>query len=595
MKFKDFSSYLQQLEAISSRLKMTEVLAELYQQLASEEIQIASYLMKGSLVPEYQSLEFNFSIKMLLRALAKVKTTYEKITLQNEKASTLFSLPEDEAQEQVKKSYQQLGDIGLVAEEIVSERQQTLNYLASVKDQSILEIYQQLKLLALKSGPGSMTDKLNLMVDLFEKVESISAKFIARIVLGKLRLGFSTMTMLDALSYTHHKNKDDSQFLESLYQKKADVGLLAKTYLSFKEKTQVAANYDVAVGVPVLPALCQRLNSSEEIIEKMKQVLAEPKYDGLRVQIHVDKKANSPVTAYTRNLENVTHMFPELSKMLEDIRAESCILDSEAVGVDPVTNKNVSFQETITRKRKHGVTDQAARVPIKFFVFDCLSFNHESLIDQPLEKRKQILTELVKDSRYLEKTKYLITNNALELHRFHEQQLKVGLEGAVIKKAGSVYKSGRKGWLWVKIKEEEGKKGKLKDTLDLVVMGYYFGRGKRTSFGIGAFLAGVMASDGTIKTIAKIGTGLTDQQLKDLKSEASLFELKIMPKEYTVAKNLRCDVWLEPKIIVEIAADEITRSPIHSAKVALRFPRLVQFRKDKALEQITTLQELQEI
>jgi DNA ligase-1 len=164
-----------------------------------------------------------------------------------------------------------------------------------------------------------------------------------------------------------------------------------------------------------------------------------------------------------------------------------------------------------------------------------------------------------------------------------------------MKKSDSAYVGGRKGWNWVKIKEEEGSRGKLSDTLDVIVMGYYFGRGKRNQFGIGAVLVGVLDSKEQVKTIAKIGTGLSDEQLRQMKSLCELNKSSDMPNLYQVHKNLLPDVWVKPELVIEIAADEITKSPTHSAGVALRFPRMIRFRDDKNWEQATTLSEVVQI
>jgi DNA ligase 1 len=582
MLFKDFSQYLQKLEQTSARLDMTSILAELFQKLEKKDIKTACYLMQGRLVPRYESLEFQLSIKMIIRALARLKAKLSK----NQEGEGLFGdLDYSGFESEVGKEFKRVGDVGLVSENIRGLDSQRTREL------EILEVYEELKKIAKESGEGSQERKVNNLADLLLKLDPASCKFVTRIVLGKMRLGFSTMTILDSLSWSAKGDKSDNKALENAYQKKADVGLLAELYLSEKN-IKALDNYSAEVGVPIVPALCQRLNSAKEIIDTMGEVLAEPKYDGLRIQIHV---WGNKVRAYTRNLEEVSHMFPELNKIAKKLNCENCVLDAEAIGVDVKTGNLVNFQETITRKRKHGVDDKAKKLPIRFYVFDCLILNNKSLINKPLLARKKLLDKLFEDNKILEKTEYIITKNAAELKKYHENQLGDGLEGAVIKKIDSEYKSGRKGWRWVKIKEGEGSKGKLSDTLDCVVMGYYFGKGKRTEFGIGAFLAGVIGKKEQILTLAKIGTGLTDEQLKEFISRVKNYELKTKPNDYQVHKNLAPDVWVDPGLVVEIAADEITKSPVHTAGVALRFPRLVKFRGDKAWHQATSVEELKTI
>lgn len=590
MLFNDFSVYLAKLEKISSRLTMTEVLADLFKHLDREEIIVASYLLQGSLVPSYQSLEFQLSSKMLLRALASFG--------QAEETDLFGEANHQAALANLTKRYQDLGDLGDLFEAVLEEAVGKTS--ASL---SIVDTHHQLVIIAQIGGTGSQDEKLRLLLELLRQLNPVSAKFISRIILGKMRLGFSTMTMLDALSWAKVGDKSEAALLERAFQKKADLGLLAQSYL-FEAKTSAAdllQNYQMELGVPVVPSLCQRLNSAEEIIKKMGPVIAEPKYDGLRIQIHLNRAGfadGSQYKAYTRNLEEVSHMFPELEALLDSCQLETAIFDSEAIGVDPVTGKFFVFQETISRKRKYQVADKAAEVPICFYIFDLLYANGERLIDQTLESRKAKLAQFLPDSTVAKKTTFEMIADPEKLRQFHEQQLALGLEGAVMKQPNSLYTAGRKGWRWVKIKEAEGQRGKLNDTLDCIMLGYYFGKGKRQAFGIGALLVGVFdAKSGQIKTLSKIGTGLTDEQFRQVKTLADqhLAKNNQAPVNYDFKKELVADVWLEPNLVLEIAADEISQSPSHTAGVALRFPRLIKIRQDKNWEDATTLEELKVI
>ena len=287
-------------------------------------------------------------------------------------------------------------------------------------------------------------------------------------------------------------------------------------------------------------------------------------------------------------------MFPELFSMKNWINADEVILDCEAVGYDRKSGKILPFQLTITRKRKHDVAETAKSVPLRFFVFDILSVDGKSLVEKPYFERRIILTEIIKKNDTLVPDEYFKSKDALEIQKLHDKFLEEGFEGAVIKQWSGEYLPGRQGWNWVKIKEAEGTTGKLSDTFDLVILGYYLGRGKRTSFGIGAFLAGIK-KDGKWVSIAKVGTGLTDEEFRDLKKRLGENEVKEKPKDYLVSGSLIPDVWVEPMVVVEVAADEITKSPNHAGGVALRFPRLVKFREDKSPKQSTTWKEVLEI
>ncbi|RIK51286.1 DNA ligase, partial [Candidatus Microgenomates bacterium] len=220
--------------------------------------------------------------------------------------------------------------------------------------------------------------------------------------------------------------------------------------------------------------------------------------------------------------------------------------------------------------------------------------NGVSLIDKPLSERRNILEKVLKPKSILSLNSQIETDDPNEIRQYHAEQLSAGLEGVLVKKVSGVYQPGRSGFNWVKLKEVENSEGKLSDTIDCVVMGYYWGKGKRSGFGIGAFLVGVAGED-KILTIAKIGTGLTDEQFKLLYGRLGKIECSKQPDMYVVEKSLTPDVWVEPRIVVEIAADEITTSPSHSAGYSLRFPRLVKFRDDKSVTEITTYTEIEQM
>lgn len=628
MDFVVFSQLLKKLETTASRLEMTAQLGDLYQQLSPSEIQPATYLMQGRLVPTFESLEFSLSTKMVQKALAKLMEKHQANSQAGALTQTNLFGEEDNQHflELVKKEFRKLGDLGLAAEKIMTDvglgentqnspQSSTPIKVSKSEKLSIEEIFTALQKIAQEEGVGSQERKIVGLVNLLEKVKPLSARYIIRIIIGKLRLGFSTMTLLDALSWAAKGDKSDRSELEIAFNKQADVGSLGTAYLAAPNQTarkQVLADYSVQNTTPVVPALAQRLNSTKEVVEKMGQVIAEPKYDGLRIQIHFqgarqrardDKKKTR---AFTRNLEDVSHMFPELQQASSALDCTSCILDGEAIGYDPQTDQLLAFQKTITRRRKHQVADQAKAVPIRFYIFDILEVNGESLVDQPLSVRKKKLSQVLggksDHSQPLEKTyketEFFQSNDPSELKKFHQEQLAAGLEGAIFKKTESLYRGGRKGWRWVKMKEAEGERGKLNDTLDVIVMGYYSGKGKRTEFGLGAILVGIRdEKSGRVKTLSKIGTGLTDEQLKEMKmrldNAAALNNTQ--PKNYQVPKELIPDYWAEPMVVIEVAADEITTSPLHSAGVALRFPRLITFRDDKTWEEATSIEETKQI
>lgn len=578
MKFSELAAYLEKLEKTSSRIEITKILAQLFKKSSTAEIDKTVYLLLGTLAPSYRGIVFNLADRMTISVLAQAYEADRKKVLG---------------------LYKDIGDLGSVAEKLAQNSRTRQSKL------SVSEIYNNLVEIAQDEGEGSQKRKVKKMALLLSQLDRLSARYVVRIPVGKLRLGFSDKTILDALSWMRRGDKSAKADLERAYHVLPDVGLLAK---SVKEKGLRKATLDPkpVVGVPVLPMLAQRLKSPAEMIKKMEKVAVEPKFDGLRIQIHFKTlfgKARGKggfLKAFTRNLNEVSWMFPELKSLGKSVRAGKVILDTEAVGLDEKTRALANFQTTMTRRRKHNIAETARRVAIKFCVFDILYKNGKNLMDKSYIERRKILGKTIKSlpaqagGKLIQVVDYKITHKPSVIEDFMRQELSEGLEGIIVKRADSRYVPGRTGWRWVKMKEVEEAHSKLADTIDCIVMGYSAGRGRRAQFGIGQFLVGVRDS-GKIKTVTKIGTGLTDEQFKELKVRLQGLEVSNKPKKYVVDKNLEPDIWTTPSLVVEIAADEITKSPTHSAGLAFRFPRLIKFRDDKSPAQATTLSEVKKL
>ncbi len=596
MTFSDFAqNTLQPLERTASKLEQTHILATFFHEISANEVAPYLYLSLGQLGPVFNNPQTNVGAALVLQALSELEAG---------PGQSLFgeAHADPEITNALKKRYKKLGDLGQLAQEVVENRAESTSPIA--QDLSVPDVFTNLHEIAQTSGEGSQEQKIHLLAQLLKQLNPISAKYVVRIVLANLRLGFSDKTVLDALSWYVAGDKSQRPALEDVYQRHPDIGVIAqKVLLGGPERgVALAQTLDVQLGVPVIPALADRLRSAKEMIEKMGEVFVEPKYDGTRVQIHWNAQTQELHT-FTRNLEENSNMFPELKRLLQDVQAESLILDSEAVGYNPQTSELVNFQQTIKRKRKHDIELTMESIPLRFFVFDILYLDGESQIRLPLEERKKKLEAVFSSvtSSDLVVDPYIRTTVPEELSAFHAQQLALGYEGVLVKQAQSHYEAGRKAFSWVKLKEAEGTRSKLSDTIDAVVIGYYFGKGKRTQFGVGAFLIAILDQrTDHLVTIAKIGTGLSDEQWQELKSRADAIQAKhgattanLYPVE--IPEALPPDVVLPPDLVVEVAADEITQSPTHTAGVALRFPRLVKFRDDKSVDQITTLEEIKKI
>ncbi len=568
MEFRALAEYFKTIEATTSRNAITELLAELFAKASIQEIDKIVYLLQGRVVPLYEAVEFGVADKFILRAIAQACDTDA---------------------DHVTKAFKALGDIGKAAEKIKEKQKGSqTNHL------SISAVYDSLYELATTNGAGSQEKKIGILADLIAHSDPLSAKFLARIPLDKLRLGFSDMTILDGLSWMAAGDKSLRPALENAYNVRPDLG-----YLAFQVKAKGSGGLShmrAMVGAPILAALAQRLPSADEMIKKMGKVSVEPKYDGSRIQIHYKKngfrEGEGHVRTFSRNLENTTAMFPELEEIAKELSADEVILDGEAIGVDPKTGRFMAFQETMTRKRKHNIEEARSSVPLKFVLFDILYKNGKDVLDEPLHARREILEKTVKPHTLLLVSPHIVTDDAVRLRSYHDTQLKAGLEGVVVKKWDGHYEPGRRGYTWVKFKEEEGQTGKLTDTIDTVIMGYWSGQGKRSGFGIGMFLVGVRKDDAFV-TLTKIGTGVSDEQWKELHAKLQTIRAEEKPKQYEEVNKLFIpDVWVVPKIVVEIAGDDLTKSPSHGAGVAVRFPRLVRMRADKSSQQATTVAEV---
>jgi DNA ligase 1 len=580
MLFSELTLYFEKLEATSSRLALIDILADLFKHSSKEEIEKIVYLSQGRIAPFFEATEIGMAEKQVAQAIAVAYNS----TKQN-----------------ILKLYGKIGDMGETAVQVQGKFVQEGKIQSSLFAQkptkmTVAQVFDVLTRIAKTSGLGTVEKRQILLSDLLSNAQGNSVRYLVRIPLGNLRLGVGDPTILDGLALAKLGDKSKRKLLEGAYNRTSDLGLIAKTL--WGKGLNGVAKLQVIVGKPIRSELCERLPNAEKVIEKMGVVDAQPKYDGFRVQIHKD---GEKVSMFSRNLENMTHMFPELiTGALKQIKAKTAILDSEALAYNPDSEEFLPFQETTKRRRKYNIEETAKTLPLKAFVFDILYKDGRSLIDTPLKERLKILRETIKedDTLILSKTQEISDPKTLSL--LLEDSISKGLEGVVIKKIDSKYEAGGRSFNWVKLKRHSD--GELQDTIDCVVLGYIFGKGKRTAFGAGALLVGVYDDkNDEFVTVSKIGTGLTDEEWKEIHKKAD--KIKISHKPARVNSVIEPSVWIKPEIVIEILADEITRSPIHTAGktssepgYALRFPRLVSFRNsDKKAEDATTVKELIEM
>jgi DNA ligase-1 len=569
MEFRELTAYFEKLDNTSSRLTLIEILSELFKKTPSSEIEKIVYLIQGRLAPFFAPIEIGMAEKTVAEALAMAYGS---------------------TKEEVIKEFNKLGDMGLAAEQLSSKfKIQSSKLTVSDVCKTLLEI-------ANTKGNGTVGKRQILLSDLLKKLDPISAKHLVRIPLGNTRLGIGDPTVLDALATAKLGDKSQRKQLEGAYNRTSDLGLIAKTL--WDGGLKAVQKLELRVGYPVRSELCERLPNPGKVIEKMEEVDVQYKYDGFRVQIH---KNGDQVRMFSRNLEEMTHMFPELSAAVKkQIKAKTIILDSEALAYNPESEEFLPFQETTKRRRKHGIEEMAKSLPLKAFVFDILYKDGKGLLDLPLSKRMEILKEVLPVDDVLIRTKNQTVKDPKVLSLLLEDAISKGLEGLVVKKLESRYEAGGRNFNWVKLKRHSS--GELNDTIDCVILGYISGRGKRTAFGAGALLVGVYDSKkDEFVSVSKIGTGLTDEEWREVHKRADKISLEHKPAR--VSSTIIPSVWIRPEIVIEVLADEITRSPIHTAGktetepgYALRFPRLVSFRNaDKKAEDATSVKELIEM
>lgn len=580
MEFKEFSQYLQKIENTSGRNDITILLAELYTKLDFKESKHSIYLLTGRLAPKFVPLEFNFSQKLILRALE--------------------SLVEDK--KMIKDIFQKNGDAGLTVEELVNSSSLIASSeIEKLKNKDINSIYQAMKEIADASGAGSQEAKINIYLKIISSVDSLSAKYITRMIIGTIRLGLSEKTILDSFSWFIAGDKSLRNELDLAFGKKADLGELAQTIIQDKDNIQEAlSKLKVVPGIPIASKLVEREANSKAVWERMPDCYVQPKLDGLRGQLHYsinnfeDQPVNSAI--FSRNMETMTDQFPELTQALAKLKVKSVILDSEIIGFDIQKNEYLSYQETMQRKRKYDIGEYSKNIPVRAMCFDILYLNGEDLTQKPLEHRISILEDLLKTSNHelrMLETKQVKSEE--ELEEYFKSKVENGLEGIITKQLGTSYDPGTRNFKWIKLKANT--RSDLVDTIDVTVLGYYYGKGDRSRFGFGTLLAGVYnPNEDRYYSIGKVGSGFSEEMMIQIFKDLQPLISTEKPENVEVDKILYPDVWVKPQIVMEIIADEITRSPAHTAArglkssvlkddstkgLSIRFPRMKIWKRDK--------------
>jgi len=566
----------EKIEKTTKRLEMTDYLVDFFKKTPKEVIDKVVYLTQGKLYPDFVGIEIGMAEKLAIKAIAKASGRKES---------------------EMEKDLAETGDLGETAQKFLEKRIQMSFFR---KPLTVERVYKTLDKIARASGEGSVDLKVNLLAGLLADATPRDAKYIIRTVTGKLRLGIADMTVLDALAIAFGGGKNARDILERAYNISSDLGKVAKTVA--EGGIEALKNFKITLGNPIRPMLAERLSSPEEILEKLGgKCIAEYKYDGERIQAHKD---GEKVMLFSRRLENITRQYPDAVELVKThIKPKEAIIEAECVAVNLDTGEMMPFQELMHRRRKYDIAKAISEYPVSLFVFDVLYVDGRDLTLEPYPIRHKVLEEIIQESDRFQLAKYLIVDNSEDLERFFEEAVEAGCEGLVCKSLNSdaIYQAGARGWLWIKYKRDY--KSEMTDTVDLVVVGAFYGRGRRAGTYGALLLAAYNHENDTFETICKCGSGFTDADLQNLPK--MLEPYKIDHKHPRVNSELEAEVWFIPKVVIEVIGAEITLSPIHTCArdivrkgsgLAIRFPRFTgRYRTDKSAEDATKVNEIIEM
>ncbi|OLB91325.1 MAG: ATP-dependent DNA ligase [Thaumarchaeota archaeon 13_1_40CM_38_12] len=571
MKFSLVADTLSYMENTTKRLELTQHLVDLFKITPPEIISKVVYLLQGKIRPDHEGIEMGIAEKIVIRALSK---------------SSGISITK------IEHEYKKAGDFGQVASKILEQKTQTTFI---TEDITVERVYDTLFKIAELKGARSQDMKMKYVSSLLNDATPIEAGFITKIITSNLRLGIADYTILDALSIAFTGSKENRPMLEHAYNVCSDLGRVA--YSVAKDGLLSLKNFQVSIFSPIRPMLAERVKSPEEAREKMgPQFAAEYKLDGERVQVHMQR---DKIILYSRSLENITNYYPDIvEKTGKSLHAHEVILEAEAVAINEDTGEFLPFQELMHRRRKYKIARAVQEYPITINFFDVMLLDGKSCLDIPYKERRRLLENIVKEDSFAKIMPMTLVKTDSEVEDILENAINTGCEGLMLKQLDSPYRAGARGSNWLKLKREY--RNELGDSLDLVVIGAFYGRGRRTGRYGALLLAAYDEQTDTFPSICKVGTGFTDESLDQF--------YQILSDKITIKKDLRidsgleADVWFEPEVVIEIVASEITLSPIHKVAMdkirkgsglALRFPKFTgRIRFEKTSENATTIDEI---
>lgn len=575
MDFTDIAKMFDRLESTSARLEMTAILADFFKDCNPDDLRSIIYLSQGKLHPDFYGVELGMADKLVLRAIAFTSGTKDS---------------------KVEEMWVKKGDPGAVAEKLIGTKKQMTLFSEPL---TLDRVVKGLTLIETAEGKDSQDKKMKHLANLLHDSGPLEARYLCRIVTGRMRIGASTMTILDALSIAF-ATKEDRESVERAFNVTCDLGLVAETIC--RSGIDGIQRIQVTIGNPIKVMLAERLPSIGEVVSKMGGECAiEYKYDGIRAQVHIGKDS---VKIYSRRLEDLTPNFPDIAQALrEHFKGTEAIIEGECVAVDAETGYMQSFQEVTHRRRKHGMDDAVKEVPVRIFMFDMLYVDGKDMTTTPYLQRRSALTEWFDISDNVQMSTMRIVHSEDEGEEFFEEAITARCEGVMAKSISddSIYRAGSRGFLWIKYKKDYQEN--LTDSFDLTVVGAFYGMGKRAGKYGALLMASYDPEIGRFGTVCKLGTGFDDAFLDGM--PALLDGYKTSERPSSLDAKMIPDVWFEPHVVLEVVAAEITVSPNHTAGMGMikddsglgiRFPRFTgRVRDDKDAEQCTTVQEIMEM
>jgi len=571
MEYSILAESFEKMESTRKRLELTQFLVELFEKTPHEVISKIVYLIQGKIRPDFEGIELGVAEKLAIRAISKSSG----ITIKK-----------------IEEEYNKGGDLGHAAEIILEQKTQTTFLVENI---TVERVYETLFKIAKLGGSKSQDMKIKYISSLLNDANPLEASFILKILLGTLRLGIAENTVMDALAIAYSGDKENRKLLQHAYNVSSDLGKVAE--IIAMEGIQGIEKFKINLFNPIRPMLADRVKSEKEVIEKIGNEFAiEYKLDGERVQIHVE---GEKIELFSRSLEKISNYYPDIiEKIPKIIQAENAILEAEIVAINENTGDFLPFQELMHRRRKYKIEKAVIEYPITVNFFDVLYCNGKNCTELNYSERRKKLENIVKENEFAKYIPMTIAKNENEIQEFFENSINAGSEGLMLKMLDKPYQAGSRGSHWLKLKREY--RNELGDSLDLVVIGGFFGKGRRTgSYGT-LLLSTYDENTDTFPSICKVGTGFTDESLDQL--------YQILNPKTTIKKNPRiisemeADVWFEPELVIEIVASEITLSPIHkvardeirkNAGLALRFPKFTgKIRMEKTAEDASTDEEV---